>query len=72
MEGRFLIMTQRFILFRLFLHCTHFSKIVFFLGNIGVIGLLLENEADILVYDKVFVFLFILSDNSMQFVPFPE
>ncbi len=29
---------------------------VILLGNIGVIGLLLENEADILVYDKVIIF----------------
>ncbi len=29
------------------------------LGNIGVIGLLLENEADILVYDKVIIFFYL-------------
>ncbi len=35
------------------------------LGNIGVIGLLLENEADILVYDKVIIFFPIFVDKSM-------
>ncbi len=45
---------------------------VILLGNIGVIGLLLENEADILVYDKVIIFLFTLSNNFVQFDPLPE
>ena len=37
------------------LYCTQFTPwtFLFFTGNIGVIGLLLENDADILVYDKV-------------------